>query len=90
MHRRSALLMQPPDAFRDTESMGCGSLMIALRKAMLPLAVGQVLQVRSCDPGAPEDIPAWCRLTGHQLLAAQAGNLKTDYFIRKANKQRKP
>lgn len=74
------------DAFRDTEEMGCGSLMIALMKAMRPLQPGQILQLRACDPGAPEDIPAWCNLTGHQLLAGQQGVDRAHYFIRKDRK----
>ncbi len=28
---------------------------------------GQVLRVVARDPGASEDIPAWCRMTGHEL-----------------------
>jgi tRNA 2-thiouridine synthesizing protein A len=75
-----------PDAFRDTDEMGCGSLMIALMKAIRPLQVGQILQVRACDPGAPEDIPAWCRLSGHQLLDRPPSAASTDYFIRRGNK----
>jgi TusA-related sulfurtransferase len=68
-----------PDAFNDTEEMGCGDLMIALRKAMLPLAPGQVLHLRATDLGAPHDIPAWCNMTGHSLLRATA----PDYYLRK-------
>jgi TusA-related sulfurtransferase len=67
------------DAFSDTETMGCGDLMIALRKAMLPLAPGQILHLRAIDLGAPHDIPAWCNMTGHSLLRATA----PDYFLRK-------
>lgn len=67
------------DAFNDTEEMGCGDLMIALRKAMLPLAPGQVLHLRATDLGAPHDIPAWCNMTGHSLLRATA----PDYYLRK-------
>ena len=34
------------------------------------LPAGGVIRVTATDPAAPEDIPAWCRLTGHPLLAA--------------------
>lgn len=67
------------DAFNDTEEMDCGDLMIALRKAMLPLAPGQILHLRATDLGAPHDIPAWCNMTGHSLLRATA----PDYYLRK-------
>jgi len=35
------------------------------------MRVGQVLRLVARDPGALEDIPAWCRLTGHMLVAQQ-------------------
>lgn len=72
------------DAYADADEMGCGSLAVALRKAMLELPEGSVLKVRALDPGAPEDIPAWCRLSGHLLLAGPATAGRGLYFIRKA------
>ena len=35
-------------------------------RAMRP---GQTFLLTATDPGARHDIPAWCRLTGHRLLA---------------------
>ncbi|MCC7479562.1 sulfurtransferase TusA family protein [bacterium] len=67
--------------------MGCGSLMIALRRAILPLAPGTVMKVRALDPGAPEDIPAWCRLTGHTLLFGPDPQRPGCYLIRRKVEQ---
>jgi tRNA 2-thiouridine synthesizing protein A len=52
--------------------MGCGDLVLELRQRLRALAPGQVLEVRATDPGAPEDIPAWCGLTGNRLVRAEA------------------
>lgn len=71
------------DSYRDTQEMGCGDLIIALRKAIRPLEPGQVLEIRATDAGASEDIPAWCRLTRHELLAGPCGPDNAHYFIRK-------
>jgi len=57
--------------------------MIALMKAMRPLSPGQVLELRAADAGAPNDIPAWCRMTGHELLAGPTGEHGDRYFIQK-------
>lgn len=54
----------------DAGAMGCGELIVLLRARVLALAPGQVLRVIAQDPGAPEDLPAWSRLTGHPLLHA--------------------
>ncbi|MEK7270695.1 MAG: sulfurtransferase TusA family protein [Planctomycetota bacterium] len=59
------------DVSCDVGDAGCGDLAVELKARMSSLRPGQVLNVTARDPGAPEDIPAWCRLTGHGLLAAR-------------------
>ncbi len=54
----------------DAGAMGCGELVLALRARLLAMP-GRTLKVLAVDPGAPEDLPAFCRMTGHQLLRAR-------------------
>ena len=54
----------------DAGAIGCGELALALRVKLLPLPPGSVVCVIATDPAAPEDVPAWCRLTGHTLVSA--------------------
>ncbi len=56
------------DACWDAGDMGCGDLVLELRARIAGLQPGQVLQLVARDPGAPADLPAWCRMTGHTLL----------------------
>ena len=58
------------DATWDAGDLGCGDLVLQLRFRMEALAPGAVLRLTALDAGAPADLPAWCRLTGHTLLAA--------------------
>ena len=51
----------------DAGDMGCGELVFELRLQLKALRPGQILKLTARDPGAPEDLPAWCRLTGHRL-----------------------
>ena len=53
----------------DAGDMGCGELVMALRLRMHSLPAGGVIRVTATDPAAPEDLPAWCRLCGHTLVA---------------------
>jgi tRNA 2-thiouridine synthesizing protein A len=69
----------PSEAEWNAGSMGCGDLVLELRLRMSRLAPGGVLKVTAQDPGAPEDLPAWCRLTGHALVEANHPN----YCIRR-------
>ena len=50
--------------------MGCGELVIELRARLRELAPGALFRLVARDPGAVEDIPAWCGLTGHALVDA--------------------
>ncbi len=63
----------------DAGGMGCGELVFLLAMRMRALPPGAVLKLTTRDLGAPHDIPAWSRLTGHALLRADPPH----YFIRK-------
>ncbi|MGQ0613759.1 MAG: sulfurtransferase TusA family protein [Planctomycetaceae bacterium] len=68
-----------PEARWDAGDMGCGDLVLELRQRLARLQAGAVLRVTATDPGAPEDLPAWCNLTGNPLVRAQ----HPDYWIRR-------
>ncbi len=73
------------NALCDGGDQGCGGgLLILMLQAMKRLQSGDVLEVRSTDPGVREDLPAWCRMTGNTLLAEQEGEQSNRYFVRKA------
>ncbi len=50
--------------------LACGPMLLALKGRLERLPPGQVFQLVTRDEGAPVDVPAWCRLTGHRLLRA--------------------
>lgn len=74
-----------PDAICDGGDLDCGSgLLLIIRSAMAPLAAGGVLLVRSRETSVKEDLPAWCRMVGHGLVAeTHAEGGYTHYFLRK-------
>lgn len=67
------------DAAWDAGDLGCGELVLQLATRLRDLPPGAVLRLTARDRGAPEDIPAWCRMTGHALLRAE----HPDYLIRR-------
>ena len=72
------------EAVCDGGDQGCGGgLLLLMLQAMKRLEPGAVLEVRSTDSGVREDLPAWCRMTGNDLLAEQEGAQRNRYFIRK-------
>lgn len=64
----------PPEAHAvlDGGDQACGELILTLKRTVESLGTGEILKLLTRDPGAPADLPAWCRLTGHHLLWAGA------------------
>lgn len=72
------------DELYDAGPDSCGELIVKLFLRMKKLMEGQVIKVISYDLGAVEDVPAWCRMQGHQLLAMdEEGLLTTNFYIKK-------
>ena len=49
---------------------GCGALIVGLKREIEQIQAGELLQITAHDAGARADLPAWCRMTGHTLVAA--------------------
>lgn len=58
----------------DARRLLCPIPVIRVQDAIAGLAPGEVLEVRCTDPGTRQDIPAWCRINGHRVLASEAGD----------------
>ncbi len=52
----------------DAGDLGCGELVLELRRRLGLMHEGQIIKVIATDPGARADMPAWCRMTGHLLI----------------------
>lgn len=54
----------------DCRGQRCPLPVIALARRIGTVGVGDVVRVLADDPAAANDIPAWCRMTGQEFLAA--------------------
>lgn len=52
----------------DARNLLCPLPVIRTQTAVAGLHPGQTLVVRCSDPGVRYDIPAWCRVHGHDVL----------------------
>ena len=68
---------RPEGAYRlahytlDARRLLCPMPVIRAQERVAELAPGDVLEVHCTDPGALNDIPAWCRINGHRVLATE-------------------
>ena len=53
----------------DSGDIGCGQFVFELHSRMKELQPGESIEVTTRDPGAPTDLPAWCRMTGNTLVS---------------------
>lgn len=55
----------------DTTGHKCPVPVLRARRVLDGMAAGDVLIVRADDPATVEDIPAFCRLSGHHLMMVE-------------------
>ncbi|MBE7553420.1 MAG: sulfurtransferase TusA family protein [Anaerolineales bacterium] len=64
----------------DAGDLGCAyGPLNEIAGLMHGLSPGQTVEVRAMDPSVAVDLPAWCRLTGHELVTRQGDR----YLIRR-------
>jgi 5-methyltetrahydropteroyltriglutamate--homocysteine methyltransferase len=73
-----------PDVSFDGGTLDCGSgLLLQIRSHMDPLLRGQLLEIRSEESSVEEDLPAWCRLTGNELVSWVRAGTSRSFLVAK-------
>ena len=72
-----------PDAVLDCSGMLCPVPVIKTSKAIKQIEVGQVLKMISTDPGAPPDMNAWTKQTGHEMIESHQEDDLYIFFFRR-------
>jgi tRNA 2-thiouridine synthesizing protein A len=57
----------------DCRGKRCPLPVIELARRVTDVEIGSVLRVLADDPAAAVDIPAWCRMRGHEFVGAVEG-----------------
>ena len=69
----------------DAMGESCVELLLPMAKMVRALQTNQILKVVTDDPGAREDLGAWCRMTGNELLERVKSVGYDSYFIRRGS-----
>ncbi len=72
------------DATLDCVGLYCPMPIANTAKKLKELKVGQVLEVLADDEGIKEDMPAWCRATGNELLGMEEEAGQYRVYIKKS------
>lgn len=52
----------------DARGLLCPLPVIRTQNQIKCMSKGKILEVVATDPGVKQDIPAWCRINGHQVI----------------------
>ncbi len=63
----------------DARRLLCPMPVIKLQDCINKQAVGTRVEITSTDPGAMNDIPAWCRINGHRVISST--ELEDEYIF---------
>ena len=68
----------------DTRGTLCPQPIIELARHVDDVSPGDVIAVLSDDPAAANDIPAWCRMRGHDYVGERPADGGTAYLVRRS------
>ncbi len=61
----------------------CPMPIVQTAQKIKEMKIGEVLEVISTDEGIREDMPAWCRQTGHEYLGLEKEEDTIKVYVRK-------
>lgn len=67
----------------DARGLLCPLPVIRTQDRMRGLMAGGLLEVLATDPGVLEDIPAWCRVHGHEVVSSEDDDDVVRVVVRK-------
>ncbi|NJN43664.1 MAG: sulfurtransferase TusA family protein [Anaerolineae bacterium] len=74
------------DQVLDCSGLLCPLPVVKATKAIKQMEIGQVLKMIATDPGAPPDMAAWSRQTGHEILEQSADGNKFIFLSNAPNR----
>jgi tRNA 2-thiouridine synthesizing protein A len=72
-----------PDVVLDCVGLACPMPIFKTSNKMKEMQSGQVLEVQSDDEGIEKDMPAWCKMTGNEILGLTKNNGEYRVFVKK-------
>ncbi|MGE7274795.1 sulfurtransferase TusA family protein [Brevibacillus panacihumi] len=67
----------------DAKGVACPMPIVKTKKAIGEIESGQVLEVHTTDKGAKNDLTAWAKSSGHELLKDTEENGVLKFWIKK-------
>lgn len=67
----------------DIQGLSCTMLIVKTKNAMDQLQAGETLEVHSTDKGSINDLKAWCKAVGHEIMDIKEEDNLIKFWIKK-------
>ena len=67
----------------DLKGLACPMPIVKVSKGIKEVAVGEVVQAVTSDPGALTDFPAWAKTSGNEILKTETEDKETSFYIKR-------
>jgi tRNA 2-thiouridine synthesizing protein A len=67
----------------DLKGLMCPMPMVRVSQSISSVPIGGVLKAVATDPACEADIPAWARLTGHDILSIENDGETITLYVRR-------
>lgn len=71
------------DKVLDAKGLACPVPIVKTKKAMNEIESGEILEIHTTDKGAKNDLSAWAKSVGHELLKHDEENDVLKFWIKK-------
>jgi tRNA 2-thiouridine synthesizing protein A len=71
-----------PDETLDCRGLSCPMPILKTKKAIGGMKSGQILELLSTDPGTKNDLPAFARKAGHEVLGEKEDEGFTRFYLK--------
>jgi len=73
------------DKTLDCVGLYCPMPIVKTSEKLRELKPGEVLEVIADDKGIKQDMPAWCRATGHEFLGMEEAGSEIKVYVKKTH-----
>ena len=71
------------DKVLDLKGLPCPMPVVKVSKGIKEVAIGQVIEAISTDPGSLTDFPAWARTSGNEILKTEQDGGMIKFYIKR-------
>jgi tRNA 2-thiouridine synthesizing protein A len=71
------------DKFLDLKGLACPMPVVKMSKGIKEVAVGQIVEAHTTDPGSLTDFPAWAKTSGNQIVKTDQDGNVIKFFVKR-------